>query len=225
MALPAYWLPRPPLSFEPDILAELEALAQHVMTLDGAEITGELPAEKWKVLCYLADHRGLLLHGSSQPDLELFEPRQPNDSGLFSGQNAVYAASDGIWPMFFAIRNRSIPMRIINGCLRLERSPGVVDEPLYFFSISREALQRGPWQSGTVYLLPRQTFVHEPSEQVDGAPTIATQWASLQAVRPLAKLHVSPQDFPFLTKVRGHDDAEVDARAQTDPGGFPWLDC
>lgn len=42
-------------------------------------------------------------------------------------------------------------------------------------------------------------------------------------VRPLARLRVVPEDFPFLRQVRGHDKKVIDERAAADPNGFPWL--
>jgi hypothetical protein len=50
------------------------------------------------------------------------------------------------------------------------------------------------------------------------------QWASLEPVRPLARLNVTPADFPFLAKVRGHDHTILRERIMRDPEGFPWVD-
>ena len=50
------------------------------------------------------------------------------------------------------------------------------------------------------------------------------QVASLTPVRPAAKLRISPEDFPFLQAIHGHDNEVVLARAAADPAGFPWLD-
>jgi hypothetical protein len=47
--------------------------------------------------------------------------------------------------------------------------------------------------------------------------------ASQLPVAPLAKLSVGPEDFPFLSQLRGHDGATF-ARARANPGGFPWLE-
>ena len=35
------------------------------------------------------------------------------------------------------------------------------------------------------------------------------QLASFVPVQPLAKLTVTPEDFPFLTQIRGHDDERL----------------
>jgi hypothetical protein len=50
------------------------------------------------------------------------------------------------------------------------------------------------------------------------------QWASAEAVPPLARLPVTPADFPFLDAVVPHDPALVRERSARDPEGFPWLD-
>lgn len=47
-----------------------------------------------------------MLHGTGEPDIALFEPRQPEDLSEFGGRRAVFAAMDGIWPMYFAILDR-----------------------------------------------------------------------------------------------------------------------
>jgi hypothetical protein len=43
-------------------------------------------------------------------------------------------------------------------------------------------------------------------------------------VKPLAKLRVSPSDFPFLSHIRDHHDEVLAARAAANPMGFPWVD-
>ncbi|MEU1003082.1 hypothetical protein [Streptomyces tibetensis] len=41
----------------------------------------------------------VLLHGSGDPAIRRFEPRQPDDSSEFGNRRAVFAADDGLWPM------------------------------------------------------------------------------------------------------------------------------
>jgi hypothetical protein len=56
-----------------------------------------------------------------------------------------------------------------------------------------------------VYILPRRTF-----EQLrDGAGVLIAEWASREPVRPLARLRVRPEDFPFVDRVSGHDDTDI----------------
>jgi hypothetical protein len=72
---------------------------------------------RWQFLCYLADHKPIVLHGSGNPGLSEVEPRQTNDLNEFSNRRAIYAASDGIWPIYFAIRDREQhAMSLTNAC-------------------------------------------------------------------------------------------------------------
>jgi hypothetical protein len=50
------------------------------------------------------------------------------------------------------------------------------------------------------------------------------QWASPVNVKPIAKLDITPDDFPFLSQVRGHNNAVIRERVKLNPGGFPWLE-
>lgn len=62
------------------------------------------------------------------------------------------------------------------------------------------------WRSGTVYVLPGDTFVRQPPLRFGEYEVRIPQLASLEAVRPLARIAVEPGDFPFLGHVRAHDD-------------------
>jgi hypothetical protein len=105
----------------------------------------------------------------------------------------LVAASDGIWPMFFAILDRKpYPFSVNNGC---RREPG---GKVYYFLTS--TLRDQPWTEGMMYILPRTSF--EQRVDADGNPT--DQWLSRSPVRPLLKLSVVPADFPFLQDVQYH---------------------
>ncbi len=96
-----------------------------------------------------------MLHGSGNPDIEVFEPKQSNDIAEFGNRKAVYAASDGIWPMFFAVVDRAhYSMTINNAAIRLESPKGDLSEPYYFFSLTDKILQKKPFRDGVVYILP-----------------------------------------------------------------------
>src|SRR5262249_7645937 len=133
----------------------------------GQAIATDLPTPKWQLLAYLVERYPIVLHGSGQPDIDVFEPRQPNDRSEFSNQLAVSASSDGIWPMYFAIVDRDqYPMSLLNGCVRYQPEGGEAGEPHYFFSISLAARVHEPWRDGTVYLLPKASFAHQPPVRV-----------------------------------------------------------
>ena len=77
--------------------------AEFDRVLDEAVLTGpanfidyRLAAPKWQFLCHAADRGGFVLHGTGNPDIAMFEPRQSNDVDDFGNRCAVYAASDGL---------------------------------------------------------------------------------------------------------------------------------
>jgi hypothetical protein len=151
------------------------------------------PYPKHAFLHYLVEQHHVLVHGSNRLDVKILEPRAESDN---AGRiiHAVFAASDGIWPMFFAILDRKpYPFSVNNGC---RREP---DRKVYYFSTS--TLYDQPWTNGMMYILARDSF--EQIRDADGKPT--EQWMSRSAVRPLARLAAIPADFPFLQEVRYHD--------------------
>ncbi|MGI8587348.1 MAG: hypothetical protein ACR2M0_06605 [Chloroflexia bacterium] len=226
MQLPRYFSKRPPVATDPATLAAFERLyAAAVMPGTGREIDYTLAVPKWQFLCWLTDTRDILLHGSGNGGIVEFEPRQSNDIEEFGNRSAVYAASDGIWPMFFAVMDRDRYVRsLTNACFRVVEAGGTLSEPYYFFSINGDALPHQPWRHGTIYLLPRGTFEQQPVQSSRGGQVEIAQWASLVPVRPLARLAVAPADFPFLSQIYAHDPALVRERAAREPDGFPWMD-
>jgi len=182
-----------------------------------------LTEPKWQFLCYIAENADVVLHGSPDPTIDQFRPRRAYDTLEFGNRTAIYAATDGIWPMFYAVLDRERhPMSLSNACIRIGE-PGAWSEPHYFFSITAAALSQRPWRTGKVYLLPAHTFIAQPPLTVGDRLVQPAQAASEVPVRPLAKLTVTAQDFPFLDQVRGHDDKALQERAAKDPGGFPWV--
>lgn len=228
MHLPPYWLPRPAAGPGPATAAAFDALLERAVA-QGPDRPYDyrLDAPLWQFLCHVADRGDLVLHGSGDPDIGCFEPRQPGDTLEFSNRRAVFAATDGIWPLHYATLDRATHPGVmtVNACMRLGTADGQrLGEPAYYFSISQWALERRPWRSGTVYLLPAAGFERQPPITAGGHAVHVAQAASPAPVAPVAKFTVHPADFPFLDAVRGHDDAVLHARVAADPGGFPWLD-
>ena len=223
MMLPDYWLTRPEVNFDERTQSAFDALLQ--TTLGNGEcptVPFDLPWPKWQFLCHIADHHGIALHGSGDPQIALFEPRQANDLNEFGNQKAVYAASDGLWAMFFAIVDRDRVKSITNACVRLADETGRLHGPYYVFSVSQSALASRPWRMGVVYLLPRGTFAAQPSITFGSNKVHIAQLASTVPVEPLAKLTVTPADFPFLMQIRGHDDQRLQEYATALQTGAPW---
>src|ERR1044072_6792350 len=137
MQLPPYFLPRPSPPPDADTRAAFDRLyAEAVEHGTGAAIDYRLPAPKWQFLCYLCDTKPVVLHGSGNADIEEFEPRQSNDLTEFGNRTAVYAASDGIWAMYFAIVDRDrYVTSLMNACFRVVDADGTRSGAYYFFSI------------------------------------------------------------------------------------------
>lgn len=141
----------------------------------------------------------------------------------FGAQNAVYAAADGIWPLYFALLDRvQFPTNLINGCIRIRTNDGDLSPPYYLFSVDRRVLPLNPWRSGTIYILPRDPFVAEPSFMLNDVTIETAQLACPVSVRPLAKLVVQPHDFPFLTQVQTHDDEDFSRYVAALQTASPW---
>lgn len=228
MKLPDYWLSRPAFALGGSTIERLEDIYTRCISHgSGAWIEDPLPVPKWQFLCWLTDTKGLLLHGTGDPDIGEFEPRAPYDRSNddFSKQKAVFAASDGIWPMFYAIIDRAnYRMSILNAALRFEFPSGELSDTRYFFSITRSVLARRPWRAGVVYVIDRAGFTMQPRYRLGGWTVHDPHWANPEPVRPLAKIRVQALDFPLLDQIRGHDDETVAERSAKAPESFPWLD-
>ena len=215
---------RPSMPTDRGTLTAFDAAFDAAVAADG-EIDYRLAAPRWQFICHIADTRPVVLHGSGNPAIDRFEKRQPDDTTEFGNRNAVYAASDGLWPMYFAILDRDRHrMSLINNAVRALDDFGTPGEPLYFFSICATALAAAPWRRGTVYFLPRATFEQQPVVELAGRRAVIQQWASAEPVTPLAQIEVGPADFPLLGRIRGHDRETTFARARAEPNGFPWID-
>ena len=223
MMLPDYWLTRPGVNIDRATEKAFdELLNTSISAGECPTIEYTLPYPKWQFLCHLTDHHNIALHGSGDHQISLFEPRQSNDLNEFGNQKAIYAASDGLWAMFFAIVNRERVGSITNACVRLANESGTLQGPYYVFSVSQSALPNQPWRTGTVYLLPRSTFISQSPMAFGSYQVHIAQLASFVPVQPLAKLTVTPTDFPFLTQIRGHDDQRLQEYATALQTGAPW---
>lgn len=221
--LPDYWLTRPGMKVDESTRSAFDELLDTTLGIGGCPaIQFTLPLPKWQFLCHVADHHDIALHGSGDPNIALFEPRQAIDLNEFGNQKAVYAASDGLWSMFFAVVDRERVKTITNACVRLADGSGALHGPYYVFSVSRSALASQPWRTGWVYLLPRGTFTFEPPFAFGSHEVHVAQLASSEPVQPLAKLMVAPADFPFLAQIRGHDDERLQEYAAALQTGAPW---
>jgi hypothetical protein len=217
-----YLLPQPVFNLPPKKRDDFETLFHS--TPSGGFVDYQLAYPKWQFLSYLCKSKNLVLHGSQNMDIDELEPRKASDVRAFSEQNAIYATTDGIWVIYFAIidRKKFKPLTLFNSCLDIRISPDQGMGPLYFFSITHSALLQKPWCDGAIYILPRENFEQESAKEMFGAEIIFPHWISSSMAKPVAKLHVQPQDFPFLTKIHGHNDIKLAQLSTANPEGFPW---
>ena len=193
-----------------------------------ARDTAKLPAApRWTFLQWLT-RQGYVLHGSNHADIAAFGPRTPKDFSPdeFSKRTAVFASSDGVWAMMYALINRARTKRILNMALQV-REHGSWSPMRYFLSLAPRDPNvtegRRLLQTGYVYVLPRDGFDRMPAYNWPGVgDVLELHWANPQVVQPLMCVPVSPADFPL--PVRVHAAARVDALSQSDPWGFPWLE-
>jgi hypothetical protein len=225
MKAPDWLLPRPPFDMSPEKQRAFEDLWK--LKSKGDLIDYSLPYPKWQFLTHLCDTKELVLHGSQNHDIDIVEPRQANDIRAYSNQRAIYATTDGIWVIYFAIldRKKFPQLSLFNSCLRARISANQFSDPVYFFSITHSVLLKKPWCDGMVYILPRQSFEREASQQMQGVEIVFPHWISSVAAEPAAKLMVGPQDFPFLSRIHGHDNVKLNQLAMADPNGYPWSDA
>lgn len=226
--LPDYWVERPSLSLSPSTRAAIE---DFLSCVDEAGPPLEVDAllrrhgdiDPWKFLCGVADRRRIAFHGTGDPGIESFEPRRPVDFAPFGDQEAVFATSDPIWSMFYAVVDRDrYEITLNNGCIVVLDGEGRPGTPHYYFSISRQALPERPWRTGYVYFLPADTFVEQPPGAYAGSTARVPQLASPVPVTPFARLRVTPDDFPFLAQIRGHEDERLGEYAQAVMAAAPW---
>ena len=217
-----FLLPQPAFDLSPKTQADFETLLD--ATPPGAWIDYRIPHPKWQFLDLICKNRELLLHGSQYADIEEARPQKALDVRAFSKQEAIYATTDGIWAISFAIvdRRNFQPLSLFNSCITVRNAPDQVLGPLYFFSITHSALLRQPWCNGAIYILPRANFEQEPPQRMFGAEVAFPHWVGFHPTRPVAKLHIQPQDFPFLDQIHGHDDDKLKQHFTANPNGFPW---
>jgi hypothetical protein len=193
-----------------------------LLARDAGRIGADIPV--WTFLQWLVG-QGYLLHGSQQAGLGLLQPSgksygQPDD---FSNRAGVYAASDALWAMMYALRGPTAKGQM-DMCLRF-KAPEGWSSPCYYYALGTTAGRDCPPKDllapGWVYVLDREGF--EPSPPYDH-PQFGTvqelHWIFPASVIPVMRVAVAPQDFPL--PVEFYDVAEIRARSASEPWGFPW---
>ena len=179
----------PPMACDVERDSAFDELLEGVLQNNLETIPYTLPYPKHEFLIHLSKKDKYLMHGSPQGDIRVFEPRAQT---TFYGKQvkAVFASSDGIWSMFFAILDRTLLSQYRNGCFSVDKNSAIRNR--YFFSVPAGMLERNPWVHGFVYVLPELGFKQSDTPN---------EWICPQSVVPLTKLHVIHSDFPFLARI------------------------
>ena len=154
----------------------------------------ELPEQRVDFLRWLGAHRPVVFHGSPRGDLdELSTERRSRDSTTWGDQTAVYASDDPIWALYFAVLRRD------NGWTgTMNGAVGIGNWRCYFFLHNEGSESPERFGPGSLYLLPPETFDAQP--RVLGVLDLH-HLVSRVPVKPLARIDVTPADFPFRDSV------------------------
>ncbi len=161
-----------------------------------------LPFPKGNFLNYICDWRGYVAQGSPLQDLTSLQPvRLTQDSSEFGNRRQIFCSPDGTWALWFAILDKSKIQVTENGCVRLGHGPGRIK--FYHFDLPAENKSDPPFTDGMVYIANASDFPeHRPYPVLDWFDAEIEEWGNSGPVIPLAKLHVTPLDFPYLDKVQ-----------------------
>ena len=173
----------PPVALDEPRRAAFEELVAGGETIHAAAC----PYPAHELLTYLVLERGLLLHGSNDVTLDVLEPRPAHDFG--TELEAVVACDDGIWPLFYAVIARDRTDRMFTACLHVGRPPRL--RRFYAFATVSDPADAASWTTGAVYALPRTGFRREWGRE----------WVTADAVRPVLRVLVRPEDFPLRETV------------------------
>jgi hypothetical protein len=165
-----------------------------------------VPEPRLDFLRWLAENRAVVFHGSPRDDLlELSTERLSRDSTAWGNQQAVYASTDPVWAIYFACLRRDGGWTgTKNGSMG--RAGGSLYPRRYFFLHNQGSASPDRFGPGSLYLLPPATFVAD--EPLAGAIDTA-HLVSHEPVKPLARLDVRPEDFPFRDRVCYYRDGEA----------------
>jgi hypothetical protein len=161
-----------------------------------------LPYPKVDFLNYICDWRGYVAHGSPLQDFITLQPlRLTQDSSKFGNRRQIFCSPDGTWALWFAVLDKSKIRVTENGCVRLGHGPGRIK--YYHFDLPAENKSEPPFADGMVYIANPADFPeHRPFPVLDWLDAEIEEWGSAEPVIPLAKLPVTPADFPYLDKVQ-----------------------
>jgi hypothetical protein len=189
----------------PVVDAETEAgfAAAADALLAGASVA--VPEPRLDFLRWLAESRPVVFHGSPRDDLrELSTERRSRDASAWGNQQAVYASTDPVWAIYFACLRRDGGWTgTRNGSMG--QAGGPLYPRRYCFLHNRGSASPDRFGPGSLYLLSPSGFLAD--EPLAGAIDTA-HLVSHAPVTPLARLDVTPDDFPFADRIRYYRNGE-----------------
>ncbi|MGH3491453.1 MAG: hypothetical protein ACRDP8_26480 [Actinopolymorphaceae bacterium] len=160
---------------------------------DGGDLDYRIAVPKWQFLHYLVERYAVLLHGSATSGLDVLNPRSRSwGGGRTSGQPGVFAVDHALMAMYFGVVDRTKVPFMSNG-VWWGRNPDGTRRRCFSLAVEFAGLAARPFVDATVYVLPSETF------------TMMGELTSLVPVKPLARLAISPADYPLLEEVWGSD--------------------
>ncbi|GAB4572787.1 MAG: hypothetical protein Fur0017_25180 [Anaerolineales bacterium] len=200
--------PIPPMIRKVDLPPEEKRLAfDHLLESalqsgPSTPISYNLPYPKIDFLHYICDWRRFVVHGSPLQDLETLEPiRKSSDDNEFGNRQQIFCSPDAVWAMWFAILDKSKYGFTRNGCLRV----GTGDRRLkyYHFELPKKNEADKPFTNGMIYICRAEDFPDKrPFPYLNLLNSEVEEWGSPKPVIPLAKMQVTPNDFPYLSQVQ-----------------------
>ena len=184
----------PPVVVDADVAAEFARLADALV----AGKTMVIPEPRLEFIRWLAENRPVVFHGSQRDDLtELSTERRSRDTTVWGNQQAVYASEDPVWAIYFACLRRDGGWKgTRNGTMG--QAGGPLYPRRYFFLHNRGSASPDRFGPGSLYVLPPDTFVAD--EPIAGVIDVA-HLVSREPVTPLARIDVTPEDFPFRNRI------------------------
>jgi len=166
------------------------------------QIVYNLPYPKADFLNYLCDWRGFVAHGSPMHDLEMLEPiRKSSDDNEFGNRQQIFCSPDAMWACWFAILDKGKYNLTRNGSIRV--GVGKKRVKYYHFELPKKNEADKPFTNGMIYICHAEDFPDKrPFPILNWLNGEVEEWGSTKPVKPLAKLPISPSDFPYLNQVQ-----------------------
>ena len=158
-----------------------------------------------------------MLHGSTTTGLtELRTSRMSFDIAEYGDISGVYAEPDSVRPLYFATIDRSCMYMFSNAWFdRLDKQGNLTT--FYYLAIDSGSTWQDYRTSGSVYVIPGETFTWETAGAYDIWPG---EWVSRVPVSTIAEVPVEPADLPL--PIRGME--ERYGKWNVDLCGYPFLD-